>query len=168
MAPAICLSFSAHASDWWMVWVTHEMLCEGTRVDPAVAFPDTSHIFCRTVTNTLTSYAWSSLFSVYLWRTSWSKLGETECMLGSPVTSDLCLGLGCCQGQSQAHRSTSCCCFLLFSVSQSTGLNFFSRLISSPDALLCPCQTRQASLGDPKVGIPRCVVRDRNSGVYMF
>lgn len=32
-------------------------------------------------------------------------------------------------------------------------MEFFGGLISSPGALLCPRQTRQASLGDPKVGI---------------
>lgn len=115
MGPAICLSGSAHASDWWMVWVAHEMLSEGMKV---VAFPDTSHTFCRMVTNTLTSYTWSSLFRVYLRRTSWSKRGERECMSGSPVISDLCPGLGCCRCHCQAHRSTSCaanliCCSLL-------------------------------------------------------
>lgn len=49
--------------------------------------------------------------------------------------------------------------------SPATGLDFFSRLFSPLGALLCLCQTRQGSIGDPK--IDALDVRDWNSsGIF--
>lgn len=169
MGPAVCLWFSAHLSDLEVVWITYET--EGTNVDSAVICPETSHMFSWTVTNTLTSHTWSSLFIINIWRANWIWSRERSRESRSTIISDLHKpGLLC---HCHAHHSTSCYCLVLqqiwislvdwflplcltvsmsnkarqYWVSQNRGLRYLVRewnsraIVSGPLAHICACFT---------------------------
>lgn len=116
---------------------------------------------------TLTSHTWSSLFIINMWRANWTWSKEGERESGSTITSDLCTSQGCCVTATHTTRlhvtANLICCSLL---SLATDLNFFSRLVS-PLCLLCPCQTRQGSIGDPKIGALDVLWETEIQGVYL-